>query len=192
MKNKFIAILIALLSVLIITGCGTQKENNITTNNDTKTDKKIAVIYFSATGNTKEVAESIKDITGGELIEIIPLKEYTSADLNYNDSNTRATKEQNNPSSRPEIKNTINVDYDVIYLGYPIWWGDVPHIILTFIDTYDLDGKTIIPFCTSGSSSIDNSLNTLKNYNININWVDGKRLTNNKKEIENWINSLNY
>lgn len=192
MKNKFIAILIALLSVSIITGCGTQKENNITTNNDTKTDKKIAVIYFSATGNTKEVAESIKDITGGELIEIIPLKEYTSADLNYNDSNTRATKEQNNPSSRPEIKNTINVDYDVIYLGYPIWWGDVPHIILTFIDTYDLDGKTIIPFCTSGSSSIDNSLNTLKNYNININWVDGKRLTNNKKEIENWINSLNY
>ena len=103
MKNKFIAILIALLSVLIITGCGTQKENNITTNNDKKTDKKIAVIYFSATGNTKEVAESIKDITGGELIEIIPLKEYTSADLNYNDSNTRATKEQNNPSSRPEI-----------------------------------------------------------------------------------------
>ena len=192
MKNKFIAILIALLSVSIITGCGTQKENNITTNNDTKTDKKIAVIYFSATGNTKEIAESIKDITGGELIEIIPLKEYTSADLNYNDSNTRATKEQNNPSSRPEIKNTINVDYDVIYLGYPIWWGDVPHIILTFIDTYDLDGKTIIPFCTSGSSSIDNSLNTLKNYNININWVDGKRLTNNKKEIENWINSLNY
>ncbi len=192
MKNKFIAILIALLSVLIITGCGTQKENNITTNNDTKTDKKIAVIYFSATGNTKEVAESIKDITGGELIEIIPLKEYTSADLNYNDSNTRATKEQNNPSSRPEIKNTINVDYDVIYLGYPIWWGDVPHIILTFIDTYDLDGKTIIPFCTSGSSSIDNSLNTLKKYNKNINWVDGKRLTNNKKEIENWINSLNY
>jgi flavodoxin len=192
MKNKFIAILIALLSVLIITGCGTQKENNITTNNDTKTDKKIAVIYFSATGNTKEVAESIKDITGGELIEIIPLKEYTSADLNYNDSNTRATKEQNNPSSRPEIKNTINVDYDVIYLGYPIWWGDVPHIILTFIDTYDLDGKTIIPFCTSGSSSIDNSLNTLKNYNKNVNWVDGKRLTNNKKEIENWINSLNY
>ena len=192
MKNKFIAILITLLSVLIITGCGTQKENNITTNNDTKTDKKIAVIYFSATGNTKEVAESIKDITGGELIEIIPLKEYTSADLNYNDSNTRATKEQNNPSSRPEIKNTINVDYDVIYLGYPIWWGDVPHIILTFIDTYDLDGKTIIPFCTSGSSSIDNSLKTLKNYNKNINWVDGKRLTNNKKEIENWINSLNY
>lgn len=192
MKNNFIAILITLLSVLIITGCGTQKENNITTNNDTKIDKKIAVIYFSATGNTKEVAESIKDITGGELIEIIPLKEYTSADLNYNDSNTRATKEQNDSSSRPEIKNTINVDYDVIYLGYPIWWGDVPHIILTFIDTYDLDGKTIIPFCTSGSSSIDNSLNTLKTYNKKINWVDGKRLTNNKKGIENWINSLNY
>lgn len=192
MKNKFIAILIVLLSVLIITGCGPQKENNITTNNDTKTDKKIAVIYFSATGNTKEVAESIKDITGGELIEIVPLKEYTSADLNYNDNNTRATKEQNDSSSRPEIKNTINVDYDVIYLGYPIWWGDVPHIILTFLDIYNMNGKTVIPFCTSGSSSIENSLKTLKNYNKNINWVDGKRLTNNKKEIENWINSLNY
>ncbi len=192
MKKRFMVIIITLLSVFIITGCGTRKENNENTSNNTKTNKKVAVLYFSATGNTKEVAESIKDLTDGELIEIVPLKEYTSADLNYNDGNTRATKEQNDSSSRPEIKNTINVDYDVIYLGYPIWWGDVPHIILTFIDTYDLDGKTVIPFCTSGSSSIDSSLNTLKNYNKNINWVDGKRLTNNKKEIENWINSLNY
>jgi len=192
MKKKLIIVLIAVLSIITITGCGTQKENNENKTNNEKADNKIAIIYFSATGNTEEVAKTINDITGGELIEIIPKNEYTSADLNYNDNNTRATKEQNDSSSRPEIKNNINVDYDVIYLGYPIWWGDVPHIILTFIDTYNLEGKTIIPFCTSGSSSIDNSMNTLKSYNKNINWVNGKRLTNDKKEIENWINSLNY
>ena len=192
MKKMFIIVLIAFLAIITLTGCRTQKENDNNTSNNSKTDKKIAVIYFSATGNTKEVAETIKDITDGELIEIVPKKEYTSADLNYNDNNTRATKEQNDSTSRPEIKNTINVDYDVIYLGYPIWWGDVPHIILTFMDTYNLNSKTVIPFCTSGSSSIDNSMNTLKNYNKNVNWINGKRLTNDKIDIEKWINSLNY
>ena len=163
-----------------------------TSSNYEKSNNKIAVIYFSATGTTESVAKNIKEITNGDLIEIIPEEEYTSSDLNYNDNNSRATQEQNNSSSRPKIKNKIDVDYDVIYLGYPIWWGDVPHIILTLMDTYSLNGKTIIPFCTSGSSSISNSMNTLKNYNKEINWVEGKRLTNNKTEIENWINSLNY
>ncbi len=161
--------------------------------NKTSKNNKIAIIYFSATGTTKKVAEYIKNTTNGDLIEIIPKEKYTDADLNYGNNNSRATKEQNDSKARPEISNNINTDsYDIIYLGYPIWWGDVPKIILTFLDNQNLNGKTIIPFCTSGSSSISSSLNTLKNYNKNINWIDGKRLTTSESEVKNWINSINY
>ncbi len=164
-----------------------EKSNNNHTNN-----KKIGIIYFSATGNTEKVAEYIKDATDGDLIEIIPKNEYTADDLNYGNNNSRANKEQNDESARPEIKNDINTDnYDIIFLGYPIWWGDVPKIILTFLDSHNLDGKTVIPFCTSGSSSISNSLNTLHNYN-NINWINGKRLSIIQSEVTNWVNGLNY
>ena len=143
-----------------------EQENNSNQNNEnTDSNKNIAIIYFSATGTTKKVAEYIKNETNGDLIEIIPSEKYTDSDLNYGNNNSRANKEQNDSKARPEIKNNINTDdYDVIYLGYPIWWGDVPKIILTFLDNHNLDGKTIIPFCTSGSSGINGSLSTLKNY----------------------------
>lgn len=151
------------------------------------------VIYFSATGNTERVAGYIQEITGSDIIEIIPADEYTSADLNYSDDDCRANQEQNYDSARPEIANEIDVDsYDTIYLGFPIWWGDVPKIILTFLDTYDLSGKTVIPFCTSGGSGISTSMNTLRNYNQNINWIDGEQFSSgaSKNAIESWINSL--
>ena len=151
------------------------------------------VIYFSATGNTERVAGYIQEITGSDIIEIIPADEYTSADLNYSDDDCRANQEQNDDSARPEIANEIDVDsYDTIYLGFPIWWGDVPKIILTFLDTYDLSGKTVIPFCTSGGSGISTSMNTLRNYNQNINWIDGEQFSSgaSKNAIESWINSL--
>lgn len=179
-----------------------EKENNTSNNENSNSDgdsdnmsdnKKIAVIYFSATGTTKTVAEYIKDATNGDLIEIIPEEKYTSNDLNYGNNNSRANKEQNDSSARPKIANTIDVtSYDTIYLGYPIWWGDVPKIILTFLDTYNLSGKTIIPFCTSHSSGISGSLSTLNNYNKNINWKEGKRFsTNSKNEINSWISEAN-
>ena len=155
-------------------------------------NKNIAVIYFSATGNTKKIAEYINSATDSDLIEIIPKEKYTDNDLNYGNDNSRANKEQNDDSARPEIKNNINTEnYDVIYLGYPIWWGDVPKIILTFLDNHNLDGKTIIPFCTSGSTDINGSLDTLKNYNKNVNWLNGKRFSTsaNQDEVINWINS---
>lgn len=151
------------------------------------------VIYFSATGNTERVAGYIQEITGSDIIEIIPADEYTNADLNYSDDDCRANQEQNDDSARPEIANEIDVDsYDTIYLGFPIWWGDVPKIILTFLDTYDLSGKTVIPFCTSGGSGISTSMNTLRNYNQNINWIDGEQFSSgaSKNAIESWINSL--
>ena len=169
----------------------TQEENN----NENTSDKKIAIIYFSATGNTEKVAEYIKDVTDGNLIEIVPKEKYTDNDLNYGNDNSRANKEQNDSNARPEIKNDINTDnYDIIFLGYPIWWGDVPKIILTFLDNHNLNGKTIIPFCTSGSTGISGSLNTLKKYNKDINWIDGKRFSSSSSqdEISSWVNSLNY
>lgn len=174
-----------------------QKENDIKDDEMTKTqentNKKIAVIYFSATGTTKTVAEYIKDETNGDIIEIIPKEKYTSDDLSYNNDNSRTSKEQNDKNSRPEIENSINVDeYDVIFLGYPIWWGDTPRIIQTFMESVNLSGKTVIPFCTSGSSGISASEKTLKSYNSDINWIEGKRLGTSKTEVINWVNSLNY
>ncbi len=166
---------------------GTNKDKNQTSNG------KIAIIYFSATGTTETVAEYIKDATNGDLIEIIPKDKYTDADLNYNNNNCRANKEQNDPSSRPAISNSIDTNsYDVIYLGYPIWWGDAPKIILTFLDNHDLSGKTVIPFCTSGSSGISTSVSYFKSNYKNVNWLDGKRLSTSKSEVINWVNALNY
>lgn len=169
-------------------------EVDVSDSEDTNAENKnIAIVYFSATGNTEEIAEYISEITSGDLIEIIPKEEYTSTDLNYSNNDSRANQEQNDSSSRPEIGNEINVDsYDIIYLGFPIWWGDVPKIILTFLDNYDLTGKTVIPFCTSGGSGISTSMSTLRNYNQNINFIDGKRfsLSSSSSEVEEWIKTI--
>ena len=139
---------------------------------------KIAVVYFSGTGNTKKVAEMIAAETGADIYEIVSAQAYTDEDLNYNDDNCRANKEQNDDSSRPEINNDLaeTIEYDVIYLGHPIWWGTVPRIMQTYLETYDLSGATIYTFCTSGGSSIDRSLSDLKDWYPGLNIVDGKRL----------------
>ena len=200
--NKKIIIFIVIILV-VIAGLGIYFMQNRNANNEqvntneentkNEVNKNAAVLYFSATGNTKEVAGYIAEETGATLIEIEPAAAYTDEDLNYSDESSRATSEQNDESARPEIANNIDVSsYDIIYLGYPIWWGDVPKIILTFLDNTDLTGKTVIPFCTSGSSGIETSLNTLKDYQTDINWLDGARLTTSKSEVENWLNSLEY
>ena len=222
MNKKIIVIFSIILVVLIVLGLyfvltnnsennQTNESNNNQNNNEQNSNQddgqdinvpssggdsatgESVVIYFSATGNTERVAGYIQEITGSEIIEIIPADEYTSADLNYSDDDCRANQEQNDDSARPEIANEIDVDsYDTIYLGFPIWWGDVPKIILTFLDTYDLSEKTVIPFCTSGGSGISTSMNTLRNYNQNINWIDGEQFSSgaSKNAIESWINSL--
>lgn len=156
-------------------------------------DKKIAVVYFSASGNTKKIAEYINENVKGTLFEIVPVDEYSKDDLDYDSTNSRSYKESTDVNSRPKIKNSIKLDdYDVVYLGYPIWYNNVPRIILTFIDNTNLNGKVVIPFCTSGSSDITTSLNTLKTYKSEIKWTGGKRLTDNKSEVSSWISSLKY
>lgn len=156
-------------------------------------DSSILVAYFSATNNTKGVAEKIAFELNADLFEIIPKEPYSDEDLNYSDNSTRATKEQNDTTARPEISNAIeNIgEYDVIYLGYPIWWGQAPRIMSTFVESYDLSGKTIIPFCTSGSSGIGSSAENLEKLSA-ANWLDGKRFSGgvSRSEITDWLNSI--
>ena len=159
--------------------------------NNTESGKAL-VAYFSCTGNTKGLAQKIADVTGADMYEIVPEVPYTEADLNYN-SDCRANQEQNDDSARPAIAGGIeNIDdYDTIYLGYPIWWGTIPKIINTFIDSYDLSGKTIMPFCTSGSSGISTSVSAIRNACPNADIKDGMRGTSSttSAEIEEWISS---
>ena len=123
----------------------------------------VLVAYFSATGNTENIAEHLVSILDADLYEIVPQVPYTFEDLDYSNSDCRANREQNDPTARPAISGGVEdlEDYEVIFLGYPIWWGDAPKIIPTFLETYDFDGKTIVPFCTSGSSSIGSSADDL-------------------------------
>ena len=129
---------------------------------ETEAHGSVLVVYFSATGTTRGVAERIASLTGAELAEILPAQPYTAEDLNYNDSTTRATVEQNTPDVRPEIANEISLDgYTTVYLGYPIWWGQAPRILSSFVESHDFTGITVIPFCTSGSSGAGQTGETL-------------------------------
>ena len=160
-------------------------------NSDTSNGGKTLVVYFSATGTTKGVAEQIASYTGADTYEITAAQPYTSDDLNYNDSDSRTTKEQNDKSVRPEISSE-KLDlagYDTIYIGYPIWWGEEPRIMDTFVESYDFSGKTMIPFCTSGSSGIGSSGDNLEENAGSGNWLEGERLSS-SSDIEDWINSL--
>lgn len=124
---------------------------------------RVLVVYFSCSGNTKRVATNINSIVGGDLIEIIPKEPNTNADLNYNNDNSRVVKEHNDQSILPEISGNINnfQNYETIYLGYQLWWGQAPSIIRTFMKKYEFANKNIITFCTSISTSTDTSKNVL-------------------------------
>ena len=155
----------------------------------------VLVAYFSATGTTKTLAGYISEVTGGYLYEIVPETPYTSDDLNYSDNNSRSTREQNDESARPAISGSVeNMDqYDTIFLGYPIWWGEAPRIIETFMETYDFSGKTIVPFCTSGGSGIGSSAQNLHDLAASdVTWLDGERLSSgiSHDEMVSWIKGL--
>lgn len=147
------------------------------------------VVYFSGTGNTRSAAKKIKDATGGKLYEIKAEDPYTSEDLDYSNDNCRANAEQNDESVRPEINGKVkNIrKYDVIFLGYPIWWGKEPMIIRTFLESYNLKGKKIVPFCTSGGSGISGSMKGVKAAAKGAKVVQGKDLTGlSGASVEKW------
>lgn len=149
-------------------------------------DGKVLVAYFTNTGNTKGIAEKIADSVGATLFAIEPVDPYTSSDLDYNNDDARCMKELSDPSSRPEIANTVGSwqDYDIVFLGYPLWWSRTPPIMQTFVESYDWTGKTAIPFCTSGSSDIGTSANVLENEAPGSTWLDGRRFSASASDAE--------
>ncbi len=154
---------------------------------------KTLVVYFSCTGTTELVAEYITEILGADSYRIVPENPYTEADLAYY-TNGRADQEQNDPDARPAISGGVeNMDaYDTIILGYPIWHGQAPRIISTFLESYDFSGKTIIPFCTSHSSGIGSSADKLHVLcSDSTVWLEGKRFEagTSKETIEEWLGS---
>ena len=154
---------------------------------------KVLIAYFSATNNTEGIANHLDAILDADLYEITPETPYTSADLNYN-TDCRANREQNDASARPAISGSVDnmEQYDVIFLGYPIWWGQAPKIIYTFVESYNLSGKTIVPFCTSGSSGIGSSAMNIHSLANGATWLDGRRFSGSasRSTVETWVNDL--
>ena len=150
-------------------------------------DSKVLVVYFSHTGTTREVAKHLNDIVKGDLIELVPVNAYPSG---YSDALEPAKKEQRE-NARPELKTKIdNFDnYDVIYLGYPIWWGTVPMVINTFLESYDFSGKTVIPFATSGGTGISQSITDIKNEIPKADIEEGLLVRDNS-DIEPWLKRI--
>ncbi len=156
--------------------------------------KKVLVAYFSATNTTKKIAGYIADGLDADLYEIVPEQPYTSADLNYGDSSSRTTIEMNDPDARPAISGKVAdmAQYDIVFVGYPIWWGEAPRIISTFLESYDFSGKTIVPFCTSGSSGIGSSAANLRTLTKGADWLAGRRFSGSasRSTVIEWVNGL--
>lgn len=177
MKNILTLAFAAIITCLV--SCG-KKENSTMNNNP----DKVLVAYFSATGTTKAVAERIARVKDADLFEITPAQPYTDADLDWRDSTSRSTIEMNDSLSRPEIANRIEnfESYGVIYVGFPIWWYTCPTIINTFMEQYDFTGKTVIPFATSGGSTIDKAAYQLQKQYPAANWQRGLLLNDVKDD----------
>ena len=156
--------------------------------------EKILVAVFSASGVTKKVGEEIARIAGADFFEIVPEKIYTDDDLNWMNKQSRSSIEMNDLSSRPKIAGTVSdMDpYDKLIIGFPIWWGVAPRIIDTFLESYDLSGKTIIPFCTSGGSGVGRSDEELhKNVKGDVKWLKGTQINRpNEAMIKKWLDEV--
>ena len=206
--RRIAALLLGTALIIILAACASKQEEKpseseaateeSSSDETTETVEEkadVLVIYFSATGNTEGVAQQIAEITEADIYRILPAVPYTEEDLDYSDSETRATREQNDPDARPEIgSDDISLNgYKTVFLGYPIWWGQEPRIMDTFVEKYDFDGITVIPFCTSGSSGIGQTGSNLASLAQSGNWLEGRRFGAGAgmEEITEWINELN-
>ena len=172
--------------------------SNSTTENDNKvtSNGKILVVYYSASGSTKKVAEEIAQNLNADIFEIEPVDTYTSDDLNWTDSNSRVTREHNDESLRDiKLKNTKVSNwenYDTVLIGYPIWWGIAAWPVNNFVKDNDFTGKTVIPFCTSASSSLGQSGELLEKMSESGTWKEGHRFSSraSRSDIKAWTDSL--
>ena len=155
---------------------------------------KVLVAYFSASGVTKNAAEKLAKAANADLFEIKPVRPYTDTDLNWMDKKSRSTIEMNDLSSRPEIANKCENmgSYDVVFVGFPIWWYVEPRIIDTFLESYDFSEKTVIPFATSGGSGLGKTAENFKKLlGANATVKDGKLLTRaSETDVSDWVKSL--
>ena len=184
--NKLILTFVAAMTVCFA-ACAQKKEKQ------TENSSKTLIVYFSATGTTAKAARTIAEATGGKLCEIVPQQAYTSADLDWRDKQSRSSLEMTDSLSRPALKE-LDVDmaaYHIVFVGYPIWWNQAPRVINSFIEGHNLQGKTLIPFATSGGSGIVNSVNMLRKSYPDLKWEEGKLLNGAGYDaIQSWANSF--
>lgn len=158
--------------------------------------KKILVAYFSASGVTAKAAWKLSEAIGADLYEIKPEVPYTSADLNWTDKKSRSSVEMNNPASRPAIAEKLQgmEKYDVVFVGFPIWWYVAPTIIHTFLESYDFSGKTIVPFATSGGSGMGKTNEKLAASCKGATLLQGRMLNGNLSEadLKAWVEGLPF
>ena len=190
--KKTIPLLVSALMLLSLAACGSETTAPETTTAPAASGCKTLVVYFSATGNTKAAAEAIAAATGGDLLELEPAEPYTGADLDYNNADSRVSREHDDETLRDVALKTTTVanwaDYDTVYIGYPIWWGTMPRIINTFVEAPDLSGKVVLPFCTSGGSSISQSVSDLRQAAPKADVRDGLRISGSDEDsITQWL-----
>ena len=186
---RFLLILLSVVGMAIATGAQQRQDMS-----KGKSNNKILVAYFSATGTTARAAEKLADVTNGELYAIVPARSYTSADLDWNDKRSRSSVEMNDPSSRPELTDYhANIaGYDRIFLGFPIWWYTAPTVVRSFLESYDFTGKTIILFATSGGSGLGKTAKELASSCPGAAIEDGRLLNGNPAEaaLKQWAESF--
>lgn len=209
--KRMLSLCLTLVFMLTLTACGSGNTGsddtaveNILVHNTASSETpetpgqasggKILIAYFSATNNTENIANHLEAILGADLYEIIPEEPYTDADLDYGDSSSRSSVEMNDASARPAISGDVEdmSQYDTILLGYPIWWGEAPRIINTFLESYNLTGKTIAPFCTSASSPLGSSAELLQELTNGVTWLEGQRFSGSasQEDVQSWVDGL--
>ena len=214
--QKFGSLLLAALMILSLAACGSKASNDTPTqtpSNDASTPAqtpddaagdsdsttsggKVLVVYYSASGNTKRVAEDIAEAAGGDLFEITPTEPYTSDDLNWTNSDSRVSREHDDESLRDVPLTTTEVenwdDYDTVFIGYPIWWGIAAWPVDNFVKDNDFTGKTVIPFATSSSSGMGQSGTLLSEMAGTGDWQDGQRFRSgaSQSDVADWVSGL--
>lgn len=202
-KKALTFVLTAVFAFSLLTGCQSNNETTQTNeqpqNTETETSNqsgKTLVVYYSATGNTKAVAEMIAEETNGDLFEIQPQDPYSDEDLNWTDENSRVTREYENEDERNVelVSTTVDnwQDYDTVFVGYPIWWGIAAWPVNTFVENNDFTGKTVVPFCTSSSSGLGQSGELLAQAAGSGDWQEGQRFQSrtSASEVQEWLNEL--
>ena len=156
--------------------------------------KKILVAYFSASGTTKALAKTISEVAQADLFEIQPVQPYSKKDLDWMDSSSRSTKEMKDPNCRPAITSKVDQmqSYDVLFVGFPIWWYEAPRIIQSFLESYELAGKVVIPFATSGGSGMGKTTEILQESCPNAVVREGRCINyrQDKNQLKQWFESL--